>query len=41
MLGELGGGGERATAKLKEVREKDAVDFVRQAADEALKKLNP
>ena len=41
MMGELGGGGERVTAKLKEVREKDAVDFVRQAADEALKKLTP
>ncbi len=41
MLGELGGIGERATAKLKEVREKDAVEFVRQAADEALKKMAP
>ncbi|MEO8493478.1 MAG: HEAT repeat domain-containing protein, partial [Planctomycetota bacterium] len=41
MLGELGGVGERATNKLKEVREKDAVDFVRQAAEEALKKIAP
>jgi HEAT repeat protein len=41
MLGELGGVGERVTEKLKEVREKDAVEFVRQAADEALKKIAP
>jgi HEAT repeat protein len=41
MLGDLGSVGERATNKLKEVREKDAVDFVRQAADEALKKMAP
>jgi HEAT repeat protein len=41
MLGELGSVGERATEKLKEVREQDTVDFVRQAADEALKKMAP
>ncbi|MBC8356578.1 MAG: HEAT repeat domain-containing protein [Planctomycetes bacterium] len=39
MLGELGNVGERATNKLKDVHENDAADFVRQAADEALKKI--
>ncbi len=41
MLGELGNVGDRATDKLKEVRENDSTDFVRQAADEALKKIAP
>ena len=39
MLGDLGGVGARATERLKEVRDKDAVEFVRRAADEALKKI--
>ncbi|HRX79820.1 MAG TPA: HEAT repeat domain-containing protein, partial [Pirellulaceae bacterium] len=39
MLGELGNVGERATAKLQEVRDNDAAEIVRQAAGEALKKM--
>ena len=39
MLGDLGEVGERATNKLKEVRVNDDADFVRQAADAALKKI--
>lgn len=42
MLGDLGKNvGERATAKLKDVSENDSVEFVRQAAAEALKKMAP